>query len=331
MAIGIFSQMPQSDRSRVIARLIAIVVICAMLAVAPFLGMSEFNLFLLTKGLALALWAIGLDLLVGYTGLLSFGHSAWLGLGAYAAGYVAREYTTDIFVTSLSVIVVVGVVAGTVGFIATRVSGVAFAIVTLAIAASIHLVIVRLPPEFVGGRSGLFGVPAPSVFGRPIEYGQEFYYLTCVLTVIVVLALRYFVNTPFGRVLQAIRDNEARAKAIGVNVPATRWMVFVLSAIVSGLGGMMLCFLQGGMSTLEFQWVRSADVLIMLLLGGLGTIYGPVVGAIFFTFAFTTLISWWPREWQIYLGLVFLAVLMFMPGGFAGGFERIRKLVWPKL
>ena len=330
MALGIFSQIRQSDQSRVIARLIAIVVICAMLAVAPFSGMSEFALFLLTKGLALALWAIGLDLLVGYTGLLSFGHSAWLGLGAYAAGYVAREYTTDIFLTSLSVIVVVGVVAGAAGFIATRVSGVAFAIVTLAIAASIHLIIVRLPPEFVGGRSGLFGVPAPSVFGRPIEYGQEFYFLTCVLTVTLVLALRYLVNTPFGRALQAIRDNEARAEAIGVNVPATRWMAFVLSAVVSGFGGMMLCFLQGGMSTLEFQWVRSADVLIMILLGGLGTIYGPVVGAIFFTFAFSTLISWWPREWQIYLGLVFLAVLLFMPGGFAGGFERIKKLVWPK-
>lgn len=320
----------QIDQSRVIARALVAVVICATLLAAPFLGVSDFGLFLLTKGLALALWAVGLDLLLGYTGLLSFGHSAWLGLGAYAAGYVAREYTSDIFLTSLSAIAVVGVVAGAAGFIATRVSGVAFAIVTLAIAASIHLVVVRLPPEFLGGRSGLFGVPAPSVFGRTVEYGKELYWLTCVLTISVVLALRYFVGTPFGRVLQAIRDNETRAEAIGVNVPVTRWSVFVLSAVVSGLGGMMLIFLQGGMSTLEFQWVRSADVLIMVLLGGLGTIYGPVVGAIFFTFIFASLISWWPREWQIYLGLVFLAVLMFLPGGFAGGFERLKKLVWPK-
>ena len=308
-------------------RHLAIAFACVVLLAAPYLGVSGFGLYILTKGLALALWAVGLDLLVGYTGLISFGHSAWLGLGAYAAGYVAREYTTDIFAALLAAAVVVVIVAGLAGRVATRVSGVPFAIVTLAIAATVYLVIVRLPPEFIGGRTGLFGVPAPSVFGRPIAFGTELYLATCALTIGVVLFLAYLVRTPFGRALQAIRDNETRARFIGIDVSNQRWAAFVLSAVVSSLGGVMLCFLQGGMSTLEFQWLRSADVLVMVLLGGLGTLYGPVVGAIFFTVVFTNLISWLPREWQIYMGLMFLAVVLFLPEGFAGAFERLLRRV----
>ena len=288
------------------------------LFVAPYAGVDGFNLFLLNKALALALWAMGLDLLVGYTGLLSFGHSAWLGLGAYAAGYIAREYSADIFVTLIATVGVVGIVAAAAGFIATRVSGVPFAIITLAIAATVYLVIVRLPPEFIGGRTGLFGVPAPSVFGRPIEYGKELYLTTAGLTVVVFLALRHLVRTPFGRSLQAIRESEVRARFVGINVSRHRWAAFVISAVVGGLGGAMLGFLQGGMSTIELQWLRSADVLVMVLLGGLGTLYAPIAGAIFFTFVFTNLMSWFPQQWQIYMGLMFLGVVLFLPGGFAG-------------
>jgi ABC-type branched-subunit amino acid transport system permease subunit len=309
-------------------RHIAVICACAALLAAPYIGVNGFGLFLLTKALALALWAVGLDLLVGYTGLISFGHSAWLGLGAYAAGYIAREYTTDIFAALLAAAAVVAIVAGVAGLVATRVSGVPFAIVTLAIAATVYLVIVRLPPEFIGGRTGLFGVPAPSVFGRTIAYGNELYLATTALTISVVLILSYLVRTPFGRALQAIRDNETRARFIGINVSTQRWAAFVLSAVVSSFGGVMLCFLQGGMSTLEFQWLRSADVLVMVLLGGLGSLYGPIVGAIFFSFVFTNLISWFPREWQIYMGLMFLAVVLFLPGGFAGAFERLWGRVW---
>ena len=293
------------------------------LFVAPYAGVEGFNLFLLNKALALALWAMGLDLLVGYTGLLSFGHSAWLGLGAYSAGYIAREYNADIFVTLLISMGFVGLVAAGLGFIATRVSGVPFAIVTLAIAATVYLVIVRLPPEFIGGRTGLFGVPAPSVFGRPIEYGKELYLTTAALTVVVFLVLRHLVRTPFGRGLQAIRENEVRARFVGINVSGHRWAAFVVSAVISGLGGAMLGFLQGGMSTIELQWLRSADVLVMVLLGGLGTLYAPIAGAIFFTFVFTNLISWFPQQWQIYMGLLFLGVVLFLPGGFAGALARI--------
>jgi ABC-type branched-subunit amino acid transport system permease subunit len=312
------------------SRAIAIMIICAALLAAPLYGVGDFGLFLLTKALAISLWAVGLDLLVGYTGLLSFGHSAWLGLGAYAAGYVARGYTPDIFIASLAAVAVVAIVAGAAGFVATRVSGVAFAIVSLAIAACLYLVIAQLPIEFTGGRTGLFGVPAPSVLGRTIAYGNEFYLMTCALTISVVLALRYIVSTPFGLALQAIRDNETRAKFIGINVGALRWVAFVMSAVVSGLGGMLLCFLQGGMPILEFQWSRSADVLIMVILGGLGTLYGPAAGAIFFTVVSTYLISWWPGWWQIYLGLIFLVVLLVLPGGFAGGLERVTRFVWRK-
>jgi ABC-type branched-subunit amino acid transport system permease subunit len=321
----------RGDLSKGIARLsvhaesIALIGIGVALLIAPLFGINNFGLFLLTKAFALSLWAVGLDLLVGYTGLMSFGHSAWLGLGAYAAGYIVREYTTDLFVALLGAAIVVGIVAGAAGLVATRVSGVAFAIVTLAVAATVYLVIVRLPPEFIGGRTGLFGVPAPSVFGREISYGYELYLATGILTLGVVVTLRYIVRTPFGRALQAVRDNETRARFIGINVPSLRWVAFVMSAIVSGFGGAMLCFLQGGMSTLEFQWLRSADVLVMVLLGGLGTLYGPVFGAIFFTFVFTTLISWFPREWQIYMGLMFLIVVLFLPDGFAGILAQLTR------
>jgi ABC-type branched-subunit amino acid transport system permease subunit len=315
----------QGSRNR---QLIGIMIICAGLLAVPLYGIGDFGLFLLTSALAISLWAVGLDLLVGYTGLLSFGHSAWFGLGAYAAGYTAKEYTGDIFIASLAAVAVVAIVAGAAGFVATRVSGVAFAIVSLAIAACIYLIVAQLPIEFTGGRTGLFGVPAPSVLGRPIAYGNEFYLMTCALTISVVLALRYIVSTPFGVALKAIRDNEIRAKFIGINVIALRWVAFVLSAVVSGLGGMLLCFLQGGMPILMFQFSKSADVLIMVILGGLGTLFGPAAGAIFFTVVSSYLISWSPGWWQIYLGLIFLVVLLLLPGGLAGGFERLTRLVW---
>ena len=297
------------------------------LFVAPFAGVSGYNLFLLNKALAFGLWAMGLDLLVGYTGLMSFGHVAWLGMGAYAAGYIARDVTSDIFIALLVCVGVVGIGSLIGGFIATRVSGVAFAIITLAIAATVYLGVTRLPPDFVGGRTGLFGVPLPTIFGKTIEAGTEFYLATAALVVVVFLAMRFLVRTPFGHSLLAIKGNEERAKFIGINVRAHAWVVFVLASVVSGLGGAMLGFLQGGMSTMEFQWLRSADVLIMLLLGGMGTLYGPVAGAILFTFLFDRLSSEFPGEWQIYLGLSFAAVVLFLPGGIAGSLSRLWSMI----
>lgn len=306
---------------------------CALL-LAPFSGFSEYDLFLLNKAMAFALWAMGLDLLIGYTGLVSFGHAAWLGLGAYSAGYVAREQSSDILISLGACIVVVAVLAALLGAIATRVSGIAFAIVTLSIGAIVQIVIIRLPRDFAGGGTGLFGVPLPTIFGHTIEPGTELYLATTALLILVFVLLRFLVRTPFGHSLQAIRENETRARFIGINVTAHRWAAYILSAMVSALGGAMFVFLQGGMSTQEFHWTRSGDVLVMVIIGGMGTLYGSVLGALFFTFVFMKLIGQGDEGWQIYYGGIFLVAVMLFPRGFTGSlpyiYSFLNQLNWKK-
>jgi branched-chain amino acid transport system permease protein len=257
---------------------------------------------------------------------VTFGHAAAFGLASYAAGYFAREVTADFFVALLVAEAVVGLVALTTGFVVTRVSGVAFAIISLCIAQVLFQVAVAWR-SVTQGMDGLVGVPLPSIFGVTLGTGTPFYLLTLACMVVTYLALARLVDSPFGRTLHAIRTSEDRAAAIGINVRLHKWIAFVISWAIAGLGGTLMVFMKAGTTPMSLHWAESGNVLVMAIFGGIGTLLGPVVGAISFVFLrdeFTTRFT----AWQLAFGLVFVVVVLAFPAGLAGIFSRAWNALW---
>jgi branched-chain amino acid transport system permease protein len=297
------------------ARLVLSLAAAALLAV-PFLGTAAFTTTLLNEALIYGIWAMSLDLLVGFTGLVTFGHAAGFGLATYAAGYFARAVSSDVLLTLVVAESVVVAIALLVGFVATRVSGVAFAIISLAVCQVLFQIAVgwRAVTE---GMDGLVGVPLPQLFGRPVAMGAPFYTLSAILLVASYVALRWLMGSPFGRTLEAVRCNELRAAAIGIDVRLHKWAALVVSWAVAGVAGTLFVFMKAGTTPMVLHWSESGNVLAMTIFGGLRTLVGPVVGAIAFVFLrdeFTTHF----RAWQFAFGLVFVLVVICFPGGLAG-------------
>jgi branched-chain amino acid transport system permease protein len=311
---------------RDISARILLAVAIMLLTALPFLGVPPFTITLLTEALIFAIWAMSLDLLVGYTGLVTFGHAAAFGLAGYAAGYFALEVSNDFFVALLVAEAVVGVVALTTGYVATRVSGIAFAILSLCIAQVLFQVAV-VWRSVTQGMDGLVGVPLPRIFGVTLGAGAPFYLLTLACVVAAYLGLARLVDSPFGATLRAIRSSEDRAEAVGINVRLHKWIAFVISWAVAGLAGTLMVFMKAGTTPMSLHWSESGNVLVMGIFGGIGTLLGPVVGAISFVFLrdeFTTRFS----AWQLAFGLVFVVVVLAFPAGLAGVFSRVWNALW---
>lgn len=304
-----------------------VLLLAAVLLVLPLAGVSKFTITLTTEAMIFAIWAISLDLLVGYTGLVSFGHAAAFGLAGYAAGYFAREVSGDFAVALLVAELVVGAVAIGLGFVATRVSGIAFAVISLCIA-QVFFTIAVVWRDVTNGMDGMVGVPLPTIAGVTIDAGTPFYLLTALCLVAVFGVLRKLVDSPFGRTLHAIRTNEDRAASIGINVHLHKWAAFVLSWIVAGLAGTLMVFLKAGTTPMSLHWSESGNVLIMVIFGGMGTLLGPIIGSTVFVFVrdeFTTRF----HAWQFVFGMVFVVVVLAFPTGLVGVLNRIWTSLWP--
>lgn len=299
------------------------------LYVTPFAGIDDFNLFLLSRGLVFGIWGMGLVLLVGYTGLVSFGHAAWLAAGAYAGGTFAKEVTADILLATLVTLGITFFFAGVIGAVPSRVKGVPFAIITLAIAAVSWVIFITLPEGWMGGPIGLTFVPEPTLFGRELDSHQEQHLMIAIAATLIFLLLAFIVRTPFGGTLQAIRENELRARFIGINVVAHRWAAYVIASVASAVGGMMFVFLFGNIGPSQFEWIKSGDVLVIVLIGGIGSVYGSVLGGIAFSFVESKLRSIAAEQWQIYLGLVFIAGVLLLRGGIAGTLSAMWGWLFP--
>lgn len=308
------------------AKALLVVAGAVLLALLPFAGVRSFTITLLTEALIFAIWAMSLDLMTGYTGMLTFGHAAGFGLGGYAAGYFAREVTADFVASLLVAELVILSVAAPIGFVAIRLSGAAFAIVSLCIAQVFFQIAVAWR-SVTEGMDGLVGVPLPTVLGRTINVGTEFYLLTVLIAGAVCLGLRQLVISPFGRTLGAIRVNEDRAAAIGINVRLHKWLVFVMSWAIAGVGGTLMVFMKAGTTPMSLYWIESGNVLIMAIFGGLGTLFGPVVGAVSFVFLRDALTTRF-EVWQLAFGVVFVIVVLVFPSGLAGIVSRVWMLLW---
>jgi len=248
----------------------------AVLALAPSIGL--YPVFMM-KALCFAIFACAFNLLLGYTGLLSFGHAAYLGMAAYVTGWLIRSAGWS---TELGILAGTAVAAGlglVVGAIAIRRQGIYFAMITLAMAQMLYFVCLQAP--FTGGEDGLQGVPRGKLFGLiPLADDRVLYYVVLAVFVAVFLFIVRVVHSPFGQVLKAIRENEPRAISLGYDADRYKLMAFVLSTALAGLAGALKTLVLGFATLSDAHWSLSGEVVLMTLLGGMGTFAGPVLGAI---------------------------------------------------
>ena len=260
------------------AQTIGLVVMLAAIAVLPYIVYPIFLMRILT----IALFACAFNLVIGYVGLLSIGHAIFWGMGAYLAGYALKFWEIDA-VLAILIGGVVGAAFGLVmGFLAIRRSGMYFAMITLALAQMVYFVCVQAP--FTGGENGMQRIPRSTAFGVvSLSSDMAMYALTAAVFVIGFLLIHRVIHSPFGQVMKAIRENEPRAISLGYRVQDYKLIAFVLSAAISGAAG-ATSSLVFGIATLEgVSFTRSGDVVLTTLLGGLGTVLGPVVGAVILT------------------------------------------------
>jgi branched-chain amino acid transport system permease protein len=249
-------------------------VLLALAILAPAVGYPVF----LMKVLCFALFACAFNLLIGYTGLLSFGHAAFLGSAGYAAGHAMKVWG---FTPELGLVfgmIVAGLLGFVIGGLAIRRSGIYFAMVTLALSQMVYFFFLQAP--FSGGEDGLQGVPRGKLFGvLPLDSDLTLYYVVLAIFILGFWLIHRTIHSPFGQVLKAIRENEARALSLGYDVDRYKLLAFVISAALSGLAGATKTLVLGFETLTDVHWHMSGEVVLMTLVGGLGTVWGPVVGA----------------------------------------------------
>jgi len=306
---------------------IALLIALALLALFPLVG-ATFYTELVTKVMILAIFALSLDLLVGYTGLVSFGHAAYFGVGAYALALLAPKYeAANLWLTLGAAIGIAGLAALLVGMFVVRVKGIYFIMVTLAFAQMFYFVFhdtkfgrgsdgisMNFKPEATIGGVNLFDLGNPT----------HVYYLVLVALLAVFLFLRALLRSPFGRALQGIRSNEHRMRSLGYPVYRYKLASFAIAGALAGFAG-YLSAMQFGFANPELlSWHQSGNVLLMLILGGIGSLYGAVIGAFAFV-ALQELYSYVTTHWQLLLGATIIALVIFLPGGLASVMGRFKR------
>jgi branched-chain amino acid transport system permease protein len=281
-------------------------------------GNSKFIQGLLIEVFILAVFAISYDLVLGITGLLSFGHAMFFAVGAYLAGVMLKSFGWSLLPT-LGLVGIAGVILAILfAVVLPRVHGLTFALVTLGMASVFDIVIrTRELADYTGAEVGLQGIPRPG-FLNPATARLNFYYVALVVAVLVYLVYQRFVDSPTGRVCTAIRENEDRAKMLGYNTFYFKLVALIVAAITAGLAGMMNALYQPIVSPDIATMGYTVDALLMVLIGGMGTLSGAMVGAATFRLMEFYLHKWFGESAGYILGAVYVALVLFVPYGIIG-------------
>jgi branched-chain amino acid transport system permease protein len=276
---------------------------------------------LATQVLIYGLFALGFNLLYGYTGLLSFGSAAYWGLGAYGTGIALAKLN----VTSLWLALAAGLAAAllggvVIGFFCLRRRGIYFAMLSLAFSQLLYFVAFHMA-DVTGGDDGLRGIQVPPLrlpgLTLSLDSSLGFYYFALALVTLALLALKRILDSPFGAVLQAIRENSDRAVACGYDIRSIKLLSFVFSALFCGLAGALDALRLAVVPVESLYWTTSGQVVIMTLLGGAGTFFGPFIGAATFL-VLEDRLSVFTESWPLFIGLIFMAFVLFLPKGIWG-------------
>jgi branched-chain amino acid transport system permease protein len=293
----------------------------ALLALAlPWIGL--YPVFLM-KLLCFAMFACAYNLLLGYGRMLSFGHAAFFGFAAYVTSWLVTAHGAGPAGAVLGGMVIAAALGGIFGGLAIRRRGIYFAMITLALGQLVYFVCLEAP--FTGGENGLQGVPRGTLLGLlPLRSDRVMYYLVLAVFVAVFLFIRRVVHSPFGHVLRAIRENEARAISLGYDINRYKLLAFVLSAALTGLAGSLNSLVLGFATLSDVQQSTSGEVILMTLLGGTGTFFGPVVGAalvITLQEYLSDVVGGWVTA---IIGVIFVACVLSFRRGIVGELEALR-------
>jgi ABC-type branched-subunit amino acid transport system ATPase component/ABC-type branched-subunit amino acid transport system permease subunit len=278
-----------------------------------------------STAVALAIATTGLNLLVGYTGLTSFGHSAWFGLGAYAAALAQKHWLPgQILLPIILALILVAMVSTAVGFLILRRRGVYFSLLTLALVALCYSIAFRWT-AVTGGEDGLGGLTRGSLGPINLDNALAYYGLLAAVALAVLYILIRVVNSPFGHVLVAIRENQLRATFQGYAVERYKLAAFVLSATITGLAGALTGFLHYIVSAEATSVAFSGELLAMVVIGGMHHVLGPALGALFYIL-FRELLSIWTANWLLWFGVLFIGFVVFSPSGLVGIWNRVTRI-----
>ena len=307
-------------------RNVLIVALLAVLALVPVYAALSGNSFLMsffTRILILAIAAVSLNLIMGFGGMVSFGHAAYLGIGGYAIGILAKEGINSGFLQWPLALAMSALFALGVGALSLRTRGVYFIMITLAFAQMIYYVAIGL--DRYGGDDGMT-IYRRSQFGDFINLSNKtaFYYLCLALLLATVYLVWRIVNSRFGMVIQGARSNDRRMRAIGFPTYRYKLVCFVIAGTLCGLAGALLANHTDFISPALMHWTRSGDLIVMAVLGGMGTVFGPVIGAVALL-VLEEALSGVTEYWQIIIGPIFLLVVLFARGGIDGLLMSTRR------
>jgi branched-chain amino acid transport system permease protein len=267
-----------------------------------------------------AIFGLGLNLLLGYTGLLSFGQSTFFGSAAYVAGWLLKHYAINVFF-ALGIGAVVGAFSALlVGYLCVQRSGLYFIMLTFALNQLFYFVAYQWT-TVTGGEDGMPGVPRPAFLGFDFANPILYYAFVSVLFLLSLYLMRRIAESPLGKILQAIRENELRAEAVGYNVPRFKLLAFVIGGAFSGVAGVLYAMLFGIVPLEAISFVTSGNVVFATLIGGSGSLYGPIIGSFVFIWLSESVSTLWAR-WPMLLGLAFVVVVMFFRGGVVEAWSR---------
>ena len=285
---------------------------------------------LATKIVIWALFAVGFDILLGFTGYLSFGHAFFFGGAAYITGFVLRDYTSDILPAFVAAMVGTVIFALALGFLTLKRTGIYFSILTLAFGQMLHAAVLSIFGAYTGGDNGMTGLKSPTLLG--IHMADDVggvplvFWLSASVLIIGYAIARQIKASPFGTMLRSIKENPMRLEYTGVNVWAYKMAAFVISAVYAGIAGFLMVVYEPYVATEFTNWTTSGHVVIMSVIGGVGTLVGPMIGAAFMEY-FANVVQAFPgigEQWKLVLGLIFMGVVIFLPGGFM----QIGSIVW---
>ncbi len=302
--------------------------VVAVLLVLPYL-LDPYQTILVSYGVVMAIAGLGFNLLLGYTGLLSFGHSAFFGVGAYTVGLLAKYLgVTSMEVFLLGTLAASAGVSALAGLVCVRFTRIFFSMLTLALSQVLWSLVFKL--YWVAGGSDGLQVPTPTLLGglggdadKITFLSHGYYYATVVVFVACLGAMWVIVHSPFGKALEAIRDNETRAAFIGIQVARYRWAAVVISGVFTGLAGALWAPLNGLTTPEVLYWPFSGEIVFFTVLGGFRTFTGPIVGAVAFNYLKVYAVGL-TVYWQLVVGVVLVVLVMTMPAGIVGSVATAR-------
>jgi len=308
--------LPSTARTRAVGALVLLA-----LVILPFL-LSDYPRALIAEIFIFAIFAMSLDLILGFTGLMSLGHAAFFGLGAYAVAVLGAQFGLNAWIGVVAGVVIAAAGAGVIGFFCVRTAGIPFLMLTLAFSQLVFSVALKWR-DVTGGSDGLALPEKPSFFGFDLDHSLVMYFMTLIFFTAVYFGLRRLINAPLGHVFVGIRENEPRMAAIGYPTRAYKLLAFTIAGAFAGLAGGLYAIYNGFISSDAIYWTASGDILIMTMLGGAGTLIGPPIGAAVFLLM-KNVMSSYSEHWLSIIGVTFIGCVLFFPGGIWGAVQKLR-------